>query len=120
MYRLPSGRSGVRVPEINRKSVPTPVLLDELNMTPTEDAWMSRVVRFWNSLASVPTGHLFARVARGDCSLGVTTWCTRSPTWAGSVMKVHWDMGYPYPIDAHSLHHINVPNIDFDAIKALL
>jgi hypothetical protein len=53
-------------------------------MTPIEDAWMRRVVRFWNSLASLPTGHLFARVARGDCLLGVTT---RSPTWAGSAQS---------------------------------
>jgi hypothetical protein len=76
------------------------------------DAWMRRVVRFWNSLASLPTGHLFARVARGDCLVGVTT---RSPTWAGSVMKALRDIGYPYPIDAHSLHPV-----DFAAIKALL
>jgi hypothetical protein len=43
-------------------------------------------------LISVPfSGHLFARVARGDCFLGVTT---GSPTWASSVMKVLRDIGY--------------------------
>jgi hypothetical protein len=73
---------------------------------------MRRVVQFWNLLASIPTGHLFARVARGDCLLNVTT---RSPTWAGSVMKALRDIGYPYPIDALSLHPV-----DFAAIKALL
>ena len=73
---------------------------------------MRRVLRFWNSLASLPPGHLFARVARGDCFLGVTT---HSPTWAGSVMTAVRDLGYPYPIDAHSLHPI-----DFDTITALL
>jgi hypothetical protein len=81
-------------------------------MTPIEDAWMHRVVRFWSSLASLPTGHLFSRVTRGDCLLGVTT---RSPMWAGSVMKALRDLGYPYPIDARSLHPA-----DFAAIKALL
>ena len=53
-------------------------------MLPLEDTWLLRVVRFWNSLASHPAGHLFARVAKGDYSLGVTTW---SPTWAGSLMQ---------------------------------
>ena len=95
-----------------RPSVPTPILLEELNMAPLEDTWTRRVVRFWNSLASLPPTHLFARVARGDCFLGVTT---RSPTWAGSVMKAIRDLGYPYPIDAHSLHPI-----DFDTVTALL
>jgi hypothetical protein len=94
-----------------QQSVPTPVLREELNMTPFEDAWMRRVVHFWNSLASLPTGHLFTRVAQGDRFLGVTT---RSPTLAGSVMKTLRDIAYPYPIDAHSLY-----SIDFAAIKAL-
>ena len=81
-------------------------------MAPLEDTWTRRVLRFWNSLESLPPTHLFARVARGDCFLGVTT-C--SPTWAGSVMKAIRDLGYPYPIDAHSLHPI-----DFDTVTALL
>jgi hypothetical protein len=93
--------AGVR--KLPLKSVPTPVLLKELNMTPIEIAWMRRVVRFWNLLAPFSTGHLFARVARGDCLLGVTTML---PTWACSVMKALRDIGYPYPIDAHSLHPV--------------
>ncbi len=71
---------------------PTPVCLEELGMASVEDTWMQRVVRFWNSSASLPTDHLFARMARGDCFLGVTT---RLPTWAGSVMKAVHDFGYP-------------------------
>jgi hypothetical protein len=68
--------------------VPTP------NMTPIEDAWMRRVVRFWNSLASLPMCHLFL------LELGVVTVflfgvTSRSPTWAGSVMKALGGIGYP-------------------------
>jgi hypothetical protein len=48
----------------NLMSVPTPALLEELNMTPIADAWMRHVVRFWNSLASLPMGNIFARELR--------------------------------------------------------
>jgi hypothetical protein len=53
------------------ESVPTLVLLEELNMTPVEDAWMRGVVQYyyWNSLASLPIG----RLAHGDFYLGVNT-----------------------------------------------
>ncbi len=44
----------------------------------------------------------------GDCFLGV-------PTWAGFVMKAVGDLGYPYTIDAQSMHPIDLP-----AIKELL
>ena len=117
---LPLGASALRVAYLSmlrhiagvRPSVSTHVLLHELAMPPIEDTWLIRVVRFWNSLASLPQGHLFARVARGDCSIGVTT---RSPTWAGTVMKEVLAVGYPYPVDAHSLHATDLP-----AIKELL
>jgi hypothetical protein len=117
---LPLGASALRAAYLSmlrhiagvRPSVSTHVLLHELAMPPIEDTWLIRVVRFWNSLASLPQGHLFARVARGDCSIGVTT---RSPTWAGTVMKEVLAVGYPYPVDAHSLHAI-----DLRAIKELL
>jgi hypothetical protein len=32
-------------------------------MNPIEDAWMRRVVRFWNLLASLPTGHLLLELS---------------------------------------------------------
>jgi hypothetical protein len=60
------------------------------HMTPNEDAWIRRFMHLKIlELVSVPAcGHLFARVARGGCFLGVTT---RSPIWAGSVMKALGD-----------------------------
>lgn len=116
----PMGASALRVAYLSmirhiagvRLSVSTPVLLRELDVAPLEDTWLIRVVRFWNSLVSLPEGHLFAKIARGDCYLGVTT---RSPTWAASIMKEVLAVGYPYAIDAHRLHPIDVP-----AIKELL
>lgn len=63
-------------------------------------------------MASRPEDHLVARVAGGDCSLGVTA---RSPTWAGSVMKDVLADGYPYPVDAQYLH-----STDLSAINELV
>ena len=84
-----------------RQTVATPILLEELAVQPLRDIWLKRAVTFWNSLAGLPANHLFARVARGDCFLGVTT---HAPTWAGSLMRTLVRTGYPYPIDAHRLH----------------
>jgi hypothetical protein len=104
---LSMSRHVAGVPE----SVPTPVLLEKLNTTPIEDAWMRRVVLL--ELVNVPSyASSLCSSCPGDCFLHVTT---RSPTWAGSVMKALRDILYRYPIDAHSLHPI-----DFATIEALL
>lgn len=64
---------------------------------------------FWN-FVSLPSwsglpheGYLFAQIARGDCSLRVST---RSTTWASSIMKEVLAVIHPYPVDAHSMHSI--------------
>ncbi len=56
-----------------RPTVATPILLEELSVQQLEDIWLKRAVRFWNSITRLPENHLYARVARGDCFLGVTS-----------------------------------------------
>jgi len=86
-----------------RPTVATPILLEELSVQQVEDIWLKRAVTFWNSITRLPENHLYARVARGDCFLGVTS---HTPTWAGSFMQALVRVGYPYLIDAHHLHPV--------------
>ena len=86
-----------------RPTVATPILLEDLSVQQLEDIWLKRAVTFWNSIARLPENHLYARVARGDCFLGVSS---HTPTWAGSFMQALVRVGYPYLIDAHHLHPV--------------
>ncbi len=56
-----------------RPTVATPILLEELSVQHVEDIWLKRAVTCWNSITRLPENHLYARVARGDCFLGVTS-----------------------------------------------
>lgn len=108
-----------------RPSMPDPVLRHGLAMSALYEVTlfderlvndMLQFVQFWNSLASLLEGCPSARVSKGG-SPGITA---RSLTWAGSVMKTVLAVGYPYPIEAHSMHSIDLPAIkDLFQCKAL-
>ena len=46
-------------------SVHNSMLLRELCQRPLDHLWWRRAIRFWNTLAALPAGHLYRQVVPG-------------------------------------------------------
>jgi hypothetical protein len=95
-----------------RSTVKTDLLLSELGIRPLKYQWLKRMVTFWNALVQLPEHNLHAQVLRDSCYYGITSHCS---TWAGSFMISIRSLGYPYLIDCHQPHPI-----DMDTFRVLL
>ena len=81
-------------------------LFKELGIHSITHQWLKRVVTFWNTMAQLPDTNMFARILKDSCSYGVRT---RSPSWAGEVMRALTAIGYPTDIiDCNKAHPVDV------------
>ena len=74
-----------------RSTVATPILLCELQSSPLDDTWWLRTVQFWNSIAALPSTHLYKRIALHACHTAVTA---SLKNWAYYIFKGIRRLGY--------------------------
>ena len=74
-----------------RGTVSIPILLRELDISPLQDTWWIRTIRFWNSLSVLPDTHLYKRIALHACRTAVTG---NVRNWAFHIFKGVRRLGY--------------------------
>ncbi len=95
-----------------RSTLATPILLRELQCSPLDDTWWLRTVQFWNSLAGLPSTHLYKRVALHACRAAMTK---SVKNWAYYMFKGIRQLGYDLTIRIDALDFI-----DMGKVKQLL
>lgn len=95
-----------------RSTVATPILLCELQSSPLDATWWLRTVQFWNSIAALPSTHLYKRIALHACHTAVTA---SVKNWAYYIFKGIRRLGYDLAIRIDALDII-----DMSKVKQLL
>jgi len=87
-----------------RSTVCTNILFRELGVPPLEYMWWKRVVRFWNSLASLPPSSLYYQVALHNCQSAVLGGVRN---WAHGFMFGLRRIGFPFDIRCDKLNVVD-------------
>lgn len=76
-----------------RRTTATPVLLQELGVTPIRFHWLKRMATFYNSLLTLPPDHLFSAVLHDSWSC----YYRGGTSWVGSFVAALRNAGYFLP-----------------------
>ena len=91
-----------------RSTVPTAILLRELDCKSLDYEWWLCAVRFWNGLVALPPQHLYKRIALDACRAAITS---NIKNWAWAMFKGIREMGYDMVISATDMVHLDVQRI---------
>ncbi len=91
-----------------RSTVPTAILLGELDSRSLEYEWWLCAVRFWNGLAALSPQHLYKRMALDACRAAITS---NVRNWAWAMFKGIRQMGYNMVISVTDMVHLDVQRV---------